>query len=155
MFATYAWFLAVLSTMLTGFFTGAMLLVALAILPYWDSLAPQAFHSWFVQNGHWLGNVMVPLLFGSLVLAIFTTIAARENRKSFALSAAYLLAIVVFYALYSAKINEVLLTPEMLSSAEISSLRGRWGALHWVRVILGGLSFSTSLVTLTWGARWR
>jgi len=49
------------SELLTGLFVGAMLLIAVSLVPYWRSLPAAAFRAWFVANSFRIGKVMVPL----------------------------------------------------------------------------------------------
>ncbi len=71
--------LAVGSVVLTGLFTGAMLLVGVALVTFWQSLEPQAFLDWFAAHSHRVGRLMVPLG-GAAVLATWAAAAVLWRR---------------------------------------------------------------------------
>jgi len=142
-----------LSSLVSGLFAGAMLLIALAIVPYWQSLDPQVFHNWFLLHAHHLGDAMVPLLMASVSLSAVTfALAFRLKRKSRLLSAGAffsLMAILVIYMIANRPVNSVLLNGESLSAITIRNSLAAWRFWHWVRVLFGVVSFGFSIATLT------
>jgi len=64
-----------------GLLSGAMLLIGVAVVPFWLSLQPSEFARWFREYSPLLGRLMLPLGVCATVLAIvaaFITGAARE-----------------------------------------------------------------------------
>jgi hypothetical protein len=47
--------------LLLGLFTGAMLVIGVSFVGYWQSLEPSAFLNWFAANADRIGGLMLPL----------------------------------------------------------------------------------------------
>src|SRR5207247_10844602 len=52
---------SIASAFLLGLLAGAMLLIALAVAPFWQSLPPAEFRAWFVPNAFRIGRLMIPV----------------------------------------------------------------------------------------------
>ena len=144
MAAVLAW-LAVLAL---GLLSGAMLLIAVAIAPYWASLEPAAFANEFRASSVFLGRVMLPLGVGSTTLALLAAVVARPvSSPHFRwLAAAALLAVGValVYPLYFGPANAALASGTLEPSA-IGAELARWRGWHWARTIAGLAAFVAAL----------
>src|SRR5688572_18620607 len=122
----------------SAFFTGAMLLIALSIIPYWESLSPQDFKAWFSSNAHFLGNIMIPLSILTVIVCVIALIAnwRGPNRKLLALATLSIACTFFLYAIVFSELNNFLLgNSELELSVEIAL--ARWKFWHWVRTGLG------------------
>jgi Domain of unknown function (DUF1772) len=128
------------STGLTGLFVGAMLLIAVSLVPYWRGLAPAEFRAWFVAHSGHLGRVMVPLGMAATVGSLLALgLAAIEGTSvtAAAIHAAGLLGVLGVYFACNKPINDLLFAGTGLADGKVADLRRRWAVWHWVRVGLG------------------
>ena len=131
------------SAWLVGILTGAMLLIAVALVPFWRSLPPAEFRAWFAAHAFRIARLMVPLGAGSMVAALGALGAGRRtpDRGWLALAAGGAVGIVVVTLVVNEPANERFAAATGLSDAETVVLLGRWSTWHWARVVLGGASF--------------
>ena len=111
---------SIASAFLLGLLAGAMLLIALAVAPFWQSLPPAEFRAWFAANAFRIGRLMIPLGAAAAI-----TLAVNEPA------------------------NQRFAAPGALGDAETQALLARWVAWHWVRVALGVGGFLAALRALT------
>src|SRR5207244_2241495 len=111
---------SIASAFLLGLLAGAMLLIALAVAPFWQSLPPAEFRAWFAANAFRVGRLMIPLGAAAAI-----TLAVNEPA------------------------NQRFAAPGALGDAETRTLLARWVAWHWVRVALGVGGFLAALRALT------
>ncbi len=127
---------------LPGLLAGAMLLIAVALVPIWQSLEPTEFARWFRDNSLLIGRLMLPLGMGA---AIFTVAAAWvTRRRTLALAAALTVFAVATYPLYFAAANESIMSGS-LDASHVAAELARWKVWHWVRTTSGMLAFLLSL----------
>src|SRR5882724_8207910 len=60
---------SIVSAFLLGLLAGAMLLIAFAVAPFWQSLPPAEFRAWFAANAFRIGRLMIPLGAGAALAA--------------------------------------------------------------------------------------
>ena len=143
--------LAFASAVLLGLLTGAMLLIACALVPFWQSVPPAEFRAWFAANSGRLGRVMIPLGIASALASVGSVVtggssAARGWRLG---SAAAALGVGAITMLVNEPANRRFAAPDALGDAETTALLGRWAAWHWGRVALGLAGFYSALRALT------
>lgn len=142
--------LQILATGVFGLFTGAMLLIAVAILPYWESLPPLEFRSWFSVNAKFLGAVMVPLAQASVLFSGLQLIAVWKQKGLARVLAIGVVACSTFilleYVLVHKGFNITLIGTTPMSEIEAAGMLFVWKLWHWVRLILGGTAFAFSLI---------
>jgi hypothetical protein len=68
--------LAVLTTVLVGLLAGGMVLIEVALVPFWRSASPAEFRTWFAAHSGRLRALMVPLVAGRVGLGLAATVAA-------------------------------------------------------------------------------
>jgi hypothetical protein len=122
--AVYA--LQLLSTAALGLFAGAMLTEGLLLVPWWRSLAPGEFLSWYAANGSRLQDYFGPLtwlagLLALLAVSSFFVYFGRAN-ASFAAGA--------------------------VRAADLPAELARWAAWHWVRTGLSLGALASALLSL-------
>lgn len=125
-----------IATVLLGVLGGALLLLALAIAPYWQSLEPQAFSDWFSINVHFIASVMMPLGFSAAGLTWVATGLAVWKKQAgrywlMGASACALIMLIVF-PLYFREAN-ALLASGTLPLTEVGPTISQWLNVHWVR----------------------
>ncbi len=130
-----------LATVTLGLFAGGMLFIALCLLPFWASLAPENYREAFQLMGPIVGAKMVPLMIGSILLAGVCALVSGASRFRWTLAFLCVAAIVPLYAAVHAPVNAILLGTNPLPSLEISGLRSQWFTWHWVRTGLGLAAF--------------
>ena len=145
---------SIASALLLGLPTGAMLLIALALVPFWQSLPPAGFRAWFAANSYRIGRLMIPLGAGAAAASGIAALAGRGHptRGAHLRAAACALAIAAITLAVNEPANERFAAPVALTDAETSALLARWVAWHRVRVALGLVGFLAALRALT-GAR--
>lgn len=131
-----------------GLFTGAMLLIAVSLVPYWQALSPEAFRLNFQALGPFLGQVMVPLMLLSIGLTVVNLLLTKEGRGRWTPPFLLVVGIVPLYALIHGPVNALLLGESVQSASEIGALRSSWFFWHWVRTVLGSGAFLLSLRNL-------
>lgn len=139
---------AYLATAALGLLAGAMLLIAGAFVPYWQSMDPVEFSRWFREHSPLLGRVMLPLGAGATIL---TGIAAALVRpvssppfRWFAVAAALAVAVAALYPLYFASANTALADAGHAASETAANLE-RWRVWHLARTAAGVLAFLAAL----------
>jgi len=133
-------FISGASTMFTGLFVGAMLLIAVSLVPYWRSLAPGEFRAWFVAHSGHLGRVMVPLGMLATGAALAVLVLAVVQGRSFGAALVHAAGLVGVLAVYYAgnkPINDRLFVSPPAPDDSLARLRRRWAVWHWIRVGLG------------------
>ena len=129
-----------IAVLLLGHFSGAMLFIAVAMVPYWNSLDPNEFSSWFATNARFIGRLMIPLG-GLAVIATVLAAAYAHSRRHpgwrwLGLAALLALLIAAVYPLYYTSANAAL-GSQTLGPSEIAAELVRWQTWHWARVAAG------------------
>lgn len=130
--------LAQLSAVLLGLLGGALLLLALAFVPYWQSLDPAAFTQWLGDNTHFIANAMIPIGFSATAVTLLATGWAlwKKQPTRYWLIAASVCALcmILTFPLYFKATNAALASGTMAESDVIETLI-QWQTVHWVRTI--------------------
>jgi uncharacterized membrane protein len=144
---------AILSALLLGLLTGAMLLISVALVPFWQALPPREFRSWFTANASRIGRLMVPLGGGSASTSILALLLGRGGPSAawLAASAVAAVGVVLVTLLVNEPTNRIFLGPDRLDDDAIRARLGRWAFWHYARVALGLVGVSTALWALRQG----
>jgi hypothetical protein len=149
--AALASLLAHLAAAALGLLAGAMLLIALAVVPFWSALEPAAFALWFREYAPLLGRTMIPLGALAAVFALLAAAAARPvaspRFRWSAAAAALAVGVGALYPLYFGAANDAI-AGGGLAPAEIAAELARWRTWHWVRTTAGVLGFLAALRAL-------
>ena len=117
-------------------------------VPYWQSLPPSEFFSWYAANDRRLIGYFRPLTSITALSAIAAAIACWQAnhpaRIGATISAALMVAmIVMFFAIFRA-INESFAHASIVP-AELPSALERWGRWHALRIVLSIVALAASL----------
>jgi Domain of unknown function (DUF1772) len=135
-------FLALLSAVLAGLLTGAMILIDVVLLPFWRGVPPEQFRTWFVAHSDRIRTLMIPLGAGAAAVSassavVQTAKGARGGAASVGAAAA--VGVVAVTITVNEPINHRF-TAEHLTDAETAHLLERWARWHRLRVALGVLA---------------
>ena len=143
--------LLVLTCLVLGLLAGAMLVIGVSLVSFWESLSSSDFQAWFASYSHLIGRLMIPLGVGGLVLTVATAIAcwrgSATTRRWVLVAAVSALGVMVTYPLFFAAANEAFMRGG-LSDAAARSLLDRWATWHWIRTGFGSLGFVAALRAL-------
>ncbi len=144
---------ATVSALFLGLLSGAMLLIAVALVPFWRALPPAAFRAWFEVNAARIGHLMIPLGGGAALASLLALVFGRASPRRTALvsAAAAAVGVGLVTLLVNEPANERFVTPGALDDAATRTLLARWASWHWLRVALGLAGFSAALRALARG----
>jgi hypothetical protein len=139
--------LGVVAAVVLGLAAGAMLAEAALLVPWWRSLAPEAFFAWYAANAARLFAFFGPLEGGGAVAAIAAAAAGRRAGGSRWRGAAAVLAVLVlaFFPLYFQDVNARFETAAMPPDALPAEL-ARWAAWHGGRTAIGIGAFAAAVL---------
>jgi hypothetical protein len=137
--------------LLLGLFTGAMLVIGVSFVGYWQSLEPSAFLNWFAANAGRIGGLMLPLgaaaTLAALGSAAVTWSSGDRARWWSTASAVLTVSILVVYFVVHAPRNAAF-SSAGLPPERVTGELAAWARWHWVRVTLGMAAFWTQLVAI-------
>jgi Anthrone oxygenase len=141
--------LLILTCLLLGLLTGAMLVIGVSLVSFWKSLSPSDFQVWFATHSHLIGRLMIPLGIGGLAVSVAAVIAGwRSSVRGWLLIAAVsAMGVMVTYPLFFATTNETFVRGG-LADAAARSLLDHWAAWHWLRTGFGAVGFVAALRAL-------
>jgi len=67
---------------LLAFFAGGAIFVLFVLLPFWQSLEPEALMDWFRNFGSRLGIIMMPMEILPLILSVCAWFIAKKNKNA-------------------------------------------------------------------------
>jgi hypothetical protein len=137
--------------LLLGLFAGAMLVIGVSIVGYWQSLDASTFLDWFAANADHIGGLMLPLGVAATLAALGCAAVTwpsggRAGRWS-AASAVFAVSILVVYFVVHAPRNAAFSSGAM-PPEQVAGELAVWARWHWVRVLLGVAAFWTQLVAI-------
>src|SRR5262245_66237279 len=124
--------------LLLGLFAGAMLVIGVSFVGYWESLEPSAFLTWFAMHAHRIGGLMLPLGVAATLAALGSAAvawASRDRSRWWSTVSAVLTVsiLVVYFAVHAprnAAFSAAGMPPERVAG-ELAT----WARWHWVRVL--------------------
>jgi Domain of unknown function (DUF1772) len=142
--------LNLLSVISLSLFSGAFLFIAIVIVGFWRSVAPDVFLNWMSDHFHRFPTLMVPLNMVALLLTIAAFGTAWRSRPSsripLGLSVGCIFACTLTYQIYFAGANAEFLN----RSIDLSQIEGAihtWATWHWLRT---GLTIA-AMIFASWG----
>jgi len=140
--------LQTLAALSLGLFAGAMLTEGLVLVPWWRSLPPAEFLSWYGANDHRLVGFFGPLTWLAGLLAVGAALAATWSGQpgrwaALAAAALMVLAVASFFA-YFGRANASF-SSATVKVTDLPAELARWATWHWVRT---GLSVGALLAAL-------
>jgi len=138
------------SALLLGLLAGGMLLIAVAIVPFWRALPPAEFRAWFAANSFRIGALMVPLGAGAAVASVTALVVGGglSSRAWRLAAAAGAVGVVVVTLTVNEPANVRFASAGALGDDDTRALLARWVVWHWIRVALGGGGFYAALRAL-------
>jgi hypothetical protein len=137
-----------MSVALLGILAGAMLVIGVSIVGYWQALDPRVFVETFGQHATRLNSLLLPLTIIGIVTTAIAAVGAwitrAPNRGWFAAAAVLALAAGLLHPLYFMKANEAL-TAATLAPDRIAEYLSSWRNWQWVRV---GLCFAALIASI-------
>lgn len=135
-----------LSCALSGLFAGAMLLVAVGMVPFWQGLPPAELRHLFASHAFHIRHLMYPLGLGAMLASIAAALGARggARRSWLVLAAGAVVAVVAITLLVNEPAN-FRLSDGTLTDAETTALLASWQRWHHLRVAGGLVAFGAAL----------
>jgi Domain of unknown function (DUF1772) len=132
-----------------GMLAGAMLLIKLVLVPFWQGVPPREFRTWFGRHSRQIRALMVPLGAAGVGTAVVTTAveATTDGAPGSAVVAAGASAGVVAVTM---RVNEPAnekFEQIDFDDAETAALLERWARWHDLRVGLGLLATAAAAKT--------
>src|SRR5262245_36915272 len=115
--------LLMLTCLLLGLLSGAMLVIGVALVSFWRSLSPSDFQVW---HSHLIGRLMLPLGIGGLAVSVTAVIAGWRSSplRWLLIAAVSAIGVMVTYPLFFATALEFVRGG--LPDAAVTSLLDRW-----------------------------
>jgi hypothetical protein len=136
---------AVLATLALGLTAGALLAEAAVVIPWWRTLPPDAFLSWYAANTGRLFRFFGTLEAVSAALVIVAAVVARGRR--FVVAALLSLAVLAMFPLYFQQTNASFESATIAPAALPAEL-ARYACWHWMRTAIGIAAFAAAVVGL-------
>ena len=134
--------LALVSAVLTGLLTGAMILIDVVLVPFWRTASPAEFRQWFTAHSDRIRSLMIPLGAAAGVLSSASAVAGtagdRRNSGASVAAAAATAGVVAITVTVNEPLNHRLIDGA-LSDVETADLLRRWQSWHRLRVVLGAV----------------
>ncbi len=147
--------LMILTCLVLGLLAGGMLVIGVALVSFWKSLAPSDFQAWFAAHAHLVGRLMIPQGVGAIaVTAAAVAVCWRGSataRRWLLVAAVAAIGVMVTYPLFFVATNAAFIRGDLSDSAA-RSLLDRWATWHWIRTGLGVFGFVAALCALHGGA---
>ena len=134
---------ALLATLALGLAAGAVLAEGAVLVPWWRSLPPEAFLTWYAANASRLF-----WFFGTLemVSAALVVAAALLVRSRLFVAAALLTAgVLAVFPLYFQGVNAGF-EAATIAPADVAAELGRWARWHWLRTGMAIAAFAAAVV---------
>ena len=136
---------------LLGLFVGAMLVIGVAFVGYWQSLDPESFLTWFATHAHRIGAVMIPLGAGAMLAAVASATATWSGgraARTWSLTSAMLAVLVVIVYLSAHAPRNAAFAARATPPESVGAELAAWARWHWVRVLLGLAAFWAQLLAV-------
>jgi uncharacterized membrane protein len=142
--------LATLAAASSGLSAGAMLLIRMVLLPFWQGLPPADFRRWFASHSGRIRRVMIPLgttaAASGIATAATEAIVERKPPTTSAVAAASAVGVVAVTVTVNEPANEKFVQADF-DDEETTHLLGRWARWHDLRVALGLLGAIAAALT--------
>lgn len=142
-------FVAVVAVIALGLTAGALLAEGMVLVPYWQSLAPDAFLAWYGAHAALLFDFFGPLEISAAGLIIVAALMSgiQRNRGAGLLIAAAVLAIAVLltFPIYFKAANASF-EAATLATDEVGVALQDWATWHWRRTLVAIGSFASALL---------
>jgi hypothetical protein len=132
-----------------GVYAGAMLTEGFVLVPYWRSLAAEAFFAWYAANDARLFGYFGPLTIAMAALALVTAVVATLERSPgrwlAVLVAALALAAIAMFPVYFQETNASF-AAGTVAPADLPRELARWDRWHRARTVLSVVALVLALL---------
>jgi hypothetical protein len=153
---TVAPMLGLLTAVALGLSAGAMLAEGAVLVPWWRSLSPQAFLSWYAANASRLFDFFGPLEIAGALLAVISTATYRYQRggsgRYFAGAAVLALAVLGAFPIYFQPVNASF-EARTIELDRVADELARWAWWHRMRTGIGIAAFAVAVAGVRAGGR--
>ena len=132
----------IVSIILLGAFTGAMIMLYTAILSFWKKTTPQDFLDWYDSYASGIMDATGPLVMASIGLPLICFVLVIKNRESriYWLGSFLLSVIIMIITLsYFVDINTSF-SDQTIKLGKIKETLKTWGDFHLIRILLAFIS---------------
>ena len=140
-----------LAAIALGLSAGAMLAEGAVLVPWWRSLPPESFLSWYAANASRLFDFFGLIETASAVLAVAAAALFRYQRggsgRLFIASAVLMLAVLGAFPLYFQQVNASF-AAGTIELDRVAAELARWAAWHWVRTAIGSAAFAAAVLAV-------
>lgn len=136
-----------LTVVLNSAFIGGMVLIAIVIVPFWQSSQSQQFLDWFSTYSGSIGSIMIPLGPGVLVLAITGFFLSKTNKKLWGLTIAFTLVNIMYFPIYFLPTNNSF-AEQTIEVTKVSAELSTWLNFHWQRMFFAFAALITSILAI-------
>ena len=143
--------LKLLSVACLGIYSGAMLTEGFLNVPYWRSLPPAEFFSWYAANDQRLIGYFRPLTVLTAVVTILAALASHASgdpsRVGLTVSAVLMIVMIAMFLAIFRGLNESF-AHASVAAADLPAALARWSSWHVLRVVLSFVALASSLLAL-------
>ena len=141
--------LEILSTLALGLLVGSLLTEAMILVPYWRKMEPKEFLRLHGTMGPSLYRYFAPLTIAGTMIPMITGFISFVGHK-FVINLSVVVALLtslmfVIYFIYFKSANKSFETGS-IDIEQISEELKRWASWHWLRVVIGLLAFTLSII---------
>jgi len=141
-----------LAIVVFSIFLGAQITEGVLLVPYWQSLSPKDFHSYYNSFGPSIGGFYTILTIAAALIPVAVVIyCERTNSKGLkwaVLSTFFAMLFIASFYIYFKGTNE-LFYASVLSAEELQAELMTWSQWHWGRVVIECLSLGALIVSLS------
>ncbi|OUS30455.1 hypothetical protein A9R01_12465 ['Osedax' symbiont bacterium Rs2_46_30_T18] len=132
---------------LNSAFIGAMLIIALVIVPFWQTTQASDFLDWFSLYSPTIGKLMIPFGPGVLMLTVIVFFIDGTNKKLWGLTIGFLLANVLYFPIYFLPTNASF-AEQTIAINDVSTELSTWLGFHWHRIFFALAALITSILAV-------
>jgi hypothetical protein len=135
------------TTILLGLSAGAMIAEGAVLVPWWRSLTPQSFLSWYAANAARLFDFFAPLETGGAGLAVVAGALHQRgaSRGPFVVAAVLALTVLAAFPVYFQDVNGRF-EAGTIPLDEVGGELARWAMWHWGRTVIEVAAFAAALL---------
>lgn len=156
LFERVARLVAIFAVVALGISAGALVTEGEVLVPYWRSLPPSEFLSWYRDNAELLFNFFGPAEIVAAVLAIAAALMFAIKRLQglswLILAAALAIAVLLAFPIYFKDVNASFASGTIAVNDVARELE-RWATWHWSRTVLALAAFISAVLGIQPGSR--
>lgn len=147
---------AIITVVALGISAGALITEGEVLVPYWQSLPPSDFLSWYHDNAGLLFNFFGPAEIVAAVLALTSALMFAVKRLQgsswLIVAAAFAIAVLLAFPLYFKDVNASF-AAGTIAVKDVAVELERWATWHWSRTVLALAAFVAAVLGVQPGSR--